>query len=323
VIARLANRLGYNASHKRWLTINARTVYWIEYLWIAGYGYQGGSVMKKFKEFVIDFYHVWLAERPAQLAAAMAYYGVFSFVPIIYIAFTFVEFIGNKISLLDVELDALTMNLDPKVYSAFSAALSNISNPTASGTVIGALIGFGALLFAASGLFFQLQFSLNSIWRVPAPQKGGTRLFILQRLLSILMVIGIGLLLITILVINIIIHWFQSILTYFWDGASQLQFFNYLASIGVLFVTLLLVYKYIPNRKIFWRDAMIGSGVSTTLLLLTNLIFTWLLRSGGFSSSFNIAGSFALILIGIYYLAQIILLGAVVSRVSEKTFLAK
>ncbi len=274
--------------------------------------------MKKAFAFGKDIYQVWITERPTQMAAAMAYYGMFSFVPVVYVAFLMVDFIGSRLNFPGLELDELISSLNPEIAQVLTDALSTISEPSSSGTIFGAIIGFGALLFAASGLFFQMQMALNTIWQVPPPVKGGTKMYILQRLISLLMVLGIGVLLILVLFLNIVVTWFQSLLGFFWDEAGSYTVLNYLVSVAILFFTLVLIYKFIPNRKISWRVVLIGSAVTTVFILIAGVIVGFLLSNGGFSSGIKAAGSLAVILIGIYYIAQILLFGAVVSRVSER-----
>ena len=182
------------------------------------------------------------------------------------------------------------------------------------------LIGFLALLFAASGLFFQLQYALNTIWNVPPPQKGQTVELIRQRLFSFLVVIGLGLVLILAALSNVILGWLGS-LTEAILGINNTQVITTaLVSLGLITVSYAILYKILPQTEVAWRDVWLGAVVAAVLTFLGVLGLGFFFKTGRITSAFEAAGSFALLLVGIYFIAQIFLFGAVFIRVYAHTF---
>ena len=264
---------------------------------------------------VLDFgkevYHIWITERPTQLAAAIAYYGMFAFAPVIFIAVTVAGLFLDESTVVTQFFERVENALGPETAQFIQNSLDSISQTTSEGTVLTTIISSIALLMAASGLFFQLQFALNTIWKVPPAEKGETSSFLKKRLFSFVMVIGIGLLLIIMTVASILFTWITSLLALNISG----QIFYALAGLGLVLVSIALFYKVLPDVKISWRDVWIGAGVTTILVGIGGFLIGLYLKSSNVGSALEAAGSFAVILLGIYYVAQIFLFGAVFTRV--------
>ena len=264
---------------------------------------------------VLDFgkevYHIWITERPTQLAAAIAYYGMFAFTPVIFIAVTVAGLFLDDSTVVTQFLERLEIALGPETAQFIQNSLDSISQTTSEGTVLTTIISSIALLMAASGLFFQLQFALNTIWKVPTAEKDETSAFLKKRLFSFVMVMGVGLLLIIMTVASILFTWITSLLTLNISG----QIFYALIGLGLVLVSIALFYKVLPDVKISWRDVWIGAGVTTILVGIGGFLIGLYLKSSNVGSALEAAGSFAVILLGIYYVAQIFLFGAVFTRV--------
>jgi len=270
-------------------------------------------------DFLKELYRIWITDRPNQLAAALAYYGIFSFAPVIYIAVTVVGIFIKGLSVAELDFSRVEELLGPQAAQTISNALSNISIDTSSSSVIASLISFLALFFAASGLFFQVQFALNTLWKVPPPQKGQTLAFLKQRLFSFLMVIAVSLLLLVVVVVGFVISWLNSVI----NLDASLPVINLAAFIALAMISLALIYKFVPDTPVAWRDVWLGAAVTTLLITLGGLLVVTFLGSSHMSSALEAAGSFAVILIGIYYVAQIFLFGAVFTKVYATTFGSK
>lgn len=264
---------------------------------------------------VLDFgkevYHIWITERPTQLAAAIAYYGMFAFAPVIFIAVTVAGLFLDESTVVTQFFERLENALGPETAQSIQNSVESISQTTSEGTVLTTIISFIALLMAASGLFFQLQFALNTIWKVPTAEKGETSSFLKKRLFSFVMVIGVGLLLIIMTVASILFTWITSLLNLNISG----QIYYALAGLGLALLSIALIYKVLPDVKISWRDVWIGAGVTTILVGIGGFLIGLYLKSSNVGSALEAAGSFAVILLGIYYVAQIFLFGAVFTRV--------
>lgn len=260
--------------------------------------------------FAKDLYRIWITERPNQLAAALAYFGMFSFAPVILIAFAVAGFFLDAASLMDQIFARLEGALGSEVTELILDMVSALDQPTDTGSILLSVVSFLALLYAASSFFFQLQFALNRIWNVPPPQRGQTQTFIRQRLFSFLVVIALGLVLVALALVNIIGTWLES-----WLGLgifdARLGIPAFVIAATLVFAVL---YKVLPDTEISWRSVWLGAAVASALVTLGGALLIWLLGLGKINTGVAAAGAFILILLLIYFIAQIFLLGAIISR---------
>ena len=263
------------------------------------------------KEFAKELYRIWATERPGQLAAALAYYGMFAFAPVIFISFWVAGIFIDQLSAANQFYIRLENLLGPEVAEMIQESVEAIASTTTGSSIIATLISVVALLLAASGLFYQLQFALNKIWGVPPPERGQTGGLIRQRLFSFLMVIGVGLILILASVVNIVISWFGSLFSL----SPSMPVLNILGFLGIATLAFALIYKILPEAEITWHDVWIGAIVTAVLISLALFIFGAYLSRGNVGSAFEAAGAFAVLLIGIYTIAQVFLFGAMFTRV--------
>ena len=150
---------------------------------------------------------------------------------------------------------------------------------------------------------------------MPLTQKGQKLAPIRQRLFAFIMVIALGLLVILITVINVAFAWFGSIVEDYTGNSILVSVLNLLALMGAIVLANAFTYKVLPDVKIAWRDVWLGSLAATLLMALGGLVIGLYFRYGGIHSSFEAAGAFAVLMISIYYLAQIFLVGAIITRI--------
>lgn len=269
-------------------------------------------------EFAKEVYRIWTTERPGQLAAALAYYGMFAFAPVIFIAFWVAGLFVEQFS-ADLFFSRMESLFGPEVTLFIQDSVNAVAETTTGSSIISTLISVVALLLAASGLFYQLIFALNKIWGVSGTEQGQTSGLIRQRLFSFLMVIGVGILFILASIVNIIFSWFSSL----FDLGSSMPLLTTLGFLGIATLAFALIYKILPEAAISWRDVWIGAFVTALLVFLALLIFGAYLSLGNIGSAFEAAGAFAVLLIGIYTIAQVFLFGAMFTRVFAETYGSK
>jgi membrane protein len=263
-----------------------------------------------------EFYHIWITERPSQFAASLAYYGLFSFVPIVFIAFAVAGIFIDEIATADQMYAQVAENLGADAAQALENALTSISEGSTEGTVIGSLISFVALLFAASLMFFQLQHTLNSIWKVPPPTRGETRAYITKRLFAFLMVLGVGLFLILMTLVDFV----MSVLGSFVDLDITLASLTLLSHVALASIALALIYKVLPDAEISWRDVWVGSAVTAVLMVIGVNVLGFYLGRSKIGSALEAAGAAAIFLMAFYFVAQLFVFGAVFTRVYASLF---
>ena len=265
-------------------------------------------------DFFRTLYEAWISERPGQLAAAIAYYGLFSIAPIIFIGYTIASPVIKQLTEYSYFYVRLENALGPEVAKSIRDSVETLGGEAIGGSALVSTISFLALLFAASGMFFQIQFALNSIFKVPPASQDRTRAFILQRLFSFLMVIGVGLLAILAALLNFVIAWLGSLLEDLTGMGATLFVMNGLTMFALITLAFALIYKILPDADIYWRDVWLGATIAALLALLAGALLGNYFRYGSVGSAFEAAGSFAVILIAINIFAQIFLFGALFTR---------
>ena len=265
-----------------------------------------------FVDFFKEIYRIWISERPMQLAAALAYFGLFSFAPVIYIAFTIAGIVFRKADILQAFIARLGTVLGPELVQAILTMLETFSpkTPAASeGSLLISLISIVFLLYAASGVFYQLQYVMNAIWKVSNPTQGAV--WIRKQLFSFLMVITVGLLLVAAATFSFFANWLSST---FLSG-TLLPSLTFVGFLGLALISFAVMYKLLPDVRIAWRDVWGGAAAADFLVTLGGGLILFFIRNFNLSSALEAAGSFVIILSGFYYFAQIFLFGAIFTRV--------
>ena len=274
---------------------------------------------KSILAFLKEIYQIWITERPGPLAASLAYYGIFSIIPVSYIAVTVAGFFVDSSAVINQLLFLIEKTLGLEAVEMIQESVTTLAENTTQGSTLASIISFVILLFTASLIFFQLQYVLNMVWRVPPPSKDGTRALIKNRLLAFVLVLGVGPLLILATMVSIIVSFFASLLGI--EGiVVVLMLITYL---GLATLSLAVIYKYLPNAEIGWRDVWVGSLVTAILITSAIYLFVLILSLTKVSSPLQAAGSAAVFLIAFYFLAQIFLFGAVFTRVYAAMFGSK
>jgi membrane protein len=264
--------------------------------------------------FIQEISSIWTRERHTVIAAALAYYSMFAIAPIIYISLTIAGIFVDQLALADQIFQNIASYLGPEITGYIQEAVVKLSSPSSNFPVLGTVISFIAIIYAASGLFYQLQYSLNMVWRIPTPEKGLGRVLLKQRLISLVMVGASGLLLILALMVFGILAWLESRL----KVGNNLALANPLAAWALISLSFSLIYKYIPDTRVHWRDVLPGAAIAGALITLVLLLFSVFFRIGSFSTAFAATSAVVMVLIGMNLFANIFLLGAVVGRTIQE-----
>ncbi len=208
-------------------------------------------------------------------------------------------------------MSSVEATFGPGVTLVIQELLNSVSTKTAGSTWFITLVSFIILLLAASGVFFQLQFVLNTVWKVPVPTERLMLRTIRKQLFSFLMVIGLGLLLVATALLSFVANWLSSFFNLFGFRPSLTVVVFFL----IAAVSFAVMYKILPEVKITWRDVWGGAVVSASLVAIGGWLIAFLIKKTTFASALEATGSFVILLTGFYYFAQIFLLGAIISRI--------
>jgi membrane protein len=273
------------------------------------------------KNFLLEIYHAWISEKPNQLAAALAYFGMFSFAAVIYLAYRLAGVFIDEAAAAERFYTRIEAVLGSETAAFIQDSVSSIAAANTGGSWFITIVSGITLLLAAMGLFLQLKYVLNRIWGVPLVQRGQRIALLRQRLIAFIMVIALGLLVILITLVNVALAWFGSIIDeYIVVSNLILITINTIALLGIYIMAHAFIYKVLPDVKLTWRDVWPGSIAATLLMAIGGLVIMLYFRFGGFNSAFEAAGAFAILIIAIYYFAQIFLMGAIITRVYARKY---
>ena len=193
---------------------------------------------------------------------------------------------------------------------AIQGLLESVAKPKEG--VFATVIGVVVLLIGATTVFAELQDALDRIWRAPVRQRSSGLWSLLRaRVLSFGMILGIGFVLMVSLVVSAALsalgHWWAPL---FGAWEVTLQAVNLLVSFGLVTLIFAMIYKIMPRVKVEWRDVWIGAAVTSLLFSIGKLLIGLYIGKSGITSGFGAAGSLAVVLVWVYYSAQIFLLGA-------------
>lgn len=267
-----------------------------------------------------DTFFEWQEDRADRLAAALAYYTVFSLAPLVIIVLGIVGFLFGQQAVGDYLLQQMQGLVGEEGAQVFQTIMTNSSQPSSS--LLATLIGIGTLLFGALGVFGQLQDSLNTVWGVTAKPGRGVWGFIETRILSFTMLLAIGFLLLVSLVLSSVLSAFTGYLNTLLADFSGifLQVLNFVISFGVITLLFAMIYKILPDVEIKWSDVWVGAAVTSLLFSIGKYLLGLYLGYQSFGSTYGAAGSILIILLWVYYSAQILLFGAEFTQVYARRF---
>jgi membrane protein len=248
----------------------------------------------------------WFQHRSARLGAALAYYSVFSMGPLLLIV--------TSVAGLVFGADAVRGNLTNQFRSllgetgskAVEAMLVGASSPHTGR--LAALTGVMLLLVAALGVVGQLKDAMNTIWNVEEPKEAGAWWYIRTYLVSFAGILGLGFLLAVSLVISTLLAAFSS-----WSGTGSTiigEAINFAASLTILTALFAMLFRWFPDTEVAWRDVFPGAVATALLFNLGKFAISWYIGTQGLESTYGAAASIVVLLVWVYYSAQILLFGA-------------
>ena len=256
----------------------------------------------------------WVDDNVPALAAALAYYTLFSIAPLLIIAIAVAGLVfGQEAAHGAIQAQLRGLIGEPGA-TVVQDMVASASKPESG--VLATLVGLAVLAFAATGVFVQLQDALNAIWKAPRRQMSGLLSFLRQRLLSFAMVLGIGFLLLVSLVVSAGLAAAGTFLVGLlpaWE--ALLQAVNVGISFAVITLLFAMIYKVLPDTRVAWSDVWIGAAVTSLLFGLGKLGIGLYLGKSSVASAYGAAGSFAVLLLWVYYSSQLLFLGAEFTQV--------
>jgi membrane protein len=262
----------------------------------------------------------WMEDDAPTLGAALAYYTVFSLAPLMTIAIAMAGFFFGKEAAQGQIFDELRVLLGEQGGKAVEEMVQSANaQPTAG--IVATIISIVMLLVGASGVFGQLQASLNTIWGVKPKSGRGVLGIIQDRLLSFGFTLVVGFLLLVSLLLTagiaLVADWVGSLM----PGSETIaQMLNILFSLAMITLLFAMIFKFLPDAKIAWRDVWVGAFITAALFTIGKFALGIYLGKSGVASSYGAAGSLIVLLLWVYYSSQILFFGAEFTQVYANRF---
>lgn len=244
-----------------------------------------------------------------KLSASLSYYTTFSIAPMLIIIIGLAGvFFGREA-------------VQGEVYRQFSGLIGSgaadflqttIGSMEISGqSWLATLVGLGTLLLGATGVFTELQDSLNQIWSLKAKPRNGIVQYLLNRVISFSMILTLGFLLIVSLLINTVIALLsERFFSMYEQLAWVAQILNITFIVAIVTALFAFMFKFLPDAKIAWRHVWVGALFTSTLFLIGKFAIGFYLSTSSIATSFGAAGSMAILLAWVYYSSAILFFGA-------------
>jgi len=264
---------------------------------------------KRFFDLARKSVSAWSDDYAPSMGAAIAYYTVFSLAPLLLIVIAVAGAVFGRDAVQGEIVAQLQGLIGHDGALAIQGLIKSASKP-AEGLLAGG-ISLVVLLVGATTVFGELQSALDRIWQVPQQNKSGVIGTLKTRLLSFGLILGLAFLLMVSLVVSagvaVIGRWAGGIVPGWEIG---LQLLNLCISLGITTVLFAMIYKLMPQARIDWRDVWVGAGVTAVLFEVGKLLIGLYVGKTSVASSYAAAGSVIVLLVWVYYSAQIFLLGA-------------
>jgi membrane protein len=251
----------------------------------------------------------WLDDYAPSMGAALAYYTLFSIAPLLLIVISVAGlFFGEQAARGEI-MGQLGSLMGPTSARAVEELLQGLNRPGTG--VMGTLVGLLVMLVGATSVLGELQDAMDRIWRTPAPPTGGSLWRLLRaRLLSLGLLLAVGFLLMVSLVASAALaalgKWWEA---GFGDAAVLANAIDIGLSYAFVTTVFAMIYKWMPRVKLAWRDVWIGAAITALLFTAGKWLIGAYIGRSGVASAFGAAASLVVMLLWVYYSAQIFLLG--------------
>lgn len=261
----------------------------------------------------------WADDYAPSMGAALSYYTLFSVAPLLLIVISVAGLVFGEDAARGEIFEQLSGLMGAEGAAAVQGLLESLRRPAEG--LLGTLLGALMLVIGATTVFKELQDAMDRIWRAPARPAGGLWSLVRGRLLSFSMILAIGFLLMVSLVASAALAaWGRWWGPWFGGWESLLQSVNFALSFALTTSAFAMIYKIMPRVHIRWRDVWVGAAVTAALFTVGKTVIGLYIGKSGVVSGFGAASSIVVLLVWVYYSAQIFLLGAEFTWVYAHTF---
>lgn len=265
---------------------------------------------------LVDTTLAFIDDEALSRGAAIAFYAITSLAPVLLIVIAIAGMVFGR----DAAQDAISGQFSALMGKQAADVLQSViaSASTKSSGIVATIVGIAMLMATASGVFGEMQAALNTIWKTRSRETTLSRL-IRARVTSLGLVAALGFLLVVSLVVSAGLTAFANYLDRLPVGALILSGVNFTVS-WLLFALLFgAIYKVLPDRTLHWKDVIVGALMTSLLFNIGKALIGWYIGSSAVASSYGAAGGLIVLLLWVYYSAQIFLFGAEFTKIYANT----
>jgi len=261
----------------------------------------------------------WSANRAPRLAASLAYYTIFSLAPLLIVVISIAGLVFGREAVQGEIVAQIGALVGRDGAEAIQQMIAQASKPASS--TLASLFGIVMLLLGAAGVVTELKDALNTIWEVPPDPNTGLLYTIRRKFLSYALVLAIGFVLLVSLVISAGLAAMSRYMSTFIPGSETVwMIISLVVSFAVIAALFAALFKYLPDARVRWADVWVGAVVTAALFELGKFALGVYLGGAAIASAYGAAGSLVVVLVWVYYSAQIVFLGAEVTRVYARRY---
>ena len=262
----------------------------------------------------------FIDDNAIKLSAALAYYTIFALPPLLIIIITICGFFFGEEAVTGQLYGQINTLVGNDAAIQIQGAIKNVE--LSGNNVFVTIFGITMLLIGASGVFAEIQSSINYIWGLRAKPNKGLKKFIQNRIMSFSMIVSLGFLMIVSLSVNTILDIVNTRLKLYFPESTIYLFYVVNSVIVFSIITLLfaIIFRTLPDGIIKWRDACLGASCTAVLFMIGKFAIGFYLGNSTIASIYGAAGSVIIILIWVYYSSIILYFGAEFTKVYAKTY---
>ena len=266
--------------------------------------------LRQTSDLLMRSYRGWRDDNASSMAAALAFYTLFSIAPLLLVALAVAGFFFDRAQAQDLLIAQFANLVGHRAAQGIQALLQAASDRIAARQ--SAAIGIATLVLGATSVFTELRTDMNRIWRCTVGKASGVWDYVRTRLLSFGLVVSIGFLLLVSLVVSAAISFIGDFVLP--GSAAAARVGEFATSFLVLAALFALIYKVLPSRRIAWSDVWVGAAVTSLLFWIGKFVIGLYIAKSSMASSFGAAGTVVVIIAWVYYSSFIFFFGAEFTR---------
>ncbi|WP_299800569.1 YihY/virulence factor BrkB family protein [uncultured Maribacter sp.] len=277
--------------------------------------------IKHLPKLLVNTYNTWIEKEPFQISAVIAYYAILSLPGLLILILELVGGIWGK-EIVRGELFAeISSAMGPDTAQSIQEMIADRGSQQTS--LVATLLGVGVLIYGATGVFYQLQNSLNDIWEVKPKYSNEVLSTLFMRLKGFGFIIIIGFLLLVSFVLTSLLSAFSSQLSKLLpDGMFELGFgLDIILSLGFIYLLFGAMFKYLPSTHVRWKAVKVGAALTALLFLIGKYALAFYFGKAEPGSTYGAAGSIILVMLWVSYSSLIVTFGAQFTKIYSDSYL--